>query len=50
MIFMDGDKPVQPDVVVLDRYQRRSGATSGVWPSSPDLTRAMLERYGKLNS
>lgn len=47
VIFMDGDKPVQPDVSVLDKYQRNPGAPSGLWPSSPDIARAMLERYGK---
>jgi hypothetical protein len=47
VIFMDGGKPVQPDVAALDKYQRNPGAPSGLWPSSPDITRAMLERYGK---
>jgi hypothetical protein len=47
VIFMDGDKPVQPDVNALDKYQRNPGAPSGLWPSSPDITRAMLERYDK---
>ena len=47
VIFMDGDKPVQPDVAALDQYRRNPGAPSGLWPSSPDITRAMLDRYGK---
>ena len=47
VIFMDGDKPVQPDVNALDKYQRNPGAPSGLWPSSPDITCAMLGRYGK---
>ncbi len=46
VVFLDGDKPVQPDVTALDRYQRNSGALGGVWPTSPDVARAMLERYG----
>jgi hypothetical protein len=46
VIFMGGDKPVQPDVNALDRYQRNPGAPGGLWPSSPDIARAMLERYG----
>jgi hypothetical protein len=46
VVFMDGDKPVQPDVNALDRYQRNPGAPRGVWPSSPEISRAMLERYG----
>jgi hypothetical protein len=49
VIFMDGERPVQPDVDVLDRYQRNSGAPRGLWPSSPDITHAMLERYGQPN-
>jgi hypothetical protein len=47
VIFMDGGKPVQPNVVTLDKYHRNPGAPSGLWPSSPDITHAMLERYGK---
>jgi hypothetical protein len=47
VIFMDGEKPVQPDLNVLATYQRNPGAPSGLWPSSPDITHAMLERYGK---
>jgi hypothetical protein len=47
VVFMDGDKPVQPDVNALDRYQRNPGAPRGYWPSSPEISRAMLERYGK---
>jgi hypothetical protein len=47
VIFMDGDKPVQPDVAAFDKYQRNPGASSGLWPSSPDITHAMLERYSK---
>ncbi len=29
------------------RDQRRPGAAGGFWPSSPEISRAMLERYGK---
>jgi hypothetical protein len=47
VIFMDGDGPVQPDVAALDKYRRNPGATRGLWPSSPDITHAMLDRYGK---
>ncbi len=46
MIFMDGEKPVQPDVNALEKYQRNPGAVRGFWPSSPEISRAMLERYG----
>ena len=46
VVFMDGEKPVQPDVNRLDKYQRNPGAPRGFWPSSPEISRAMLERYG----
>jgi hypothetical protein len=46
-VFLDGDKPVQPDLRAIATYQRRSGARRGVWPSSPGITTAMLERYQK---
>jgi hypothetical protein len=36
---------VQPDVTALDKYQCNPGAPRGLWPSSPDISRAMLERY-----
>ena len=47
VVFMDGDKPVQPDVTALDKYQQNPGAPRGFWPSSPKISRAMLERHGK---
>ncbi len=47
VVFMDGDKPVQSDLNALDRYHRNAGAPSGLWPTSPDITHAMLERYSK---
>ena len=47
VVFIDGDKPVQPDVTALDKYQQYRGAPSGFWPSSPEISRAMVERYGK---
>ncbi len=46
VIFMEGEKPVQPDLNALDMYQRNAGALGGVWPSSADVSHAMLERYG----
>ena len=47
VVFLDGDKPVQPNVNALDGYQRNPGAPAGVWPTSPDIGRTMLERYGR---
>ena len=48
-IFLEGDKPVQPDLDTLGKYQRHAGAPGGVWPSSPEISSAMLERYKKQN-
>jgi Nucleotidyl transferase AbiEii toxin, Type IV TA system len=46
-VFLERGKPVQPDPEALGRYQRHPGATGGVWPSSPEISSAMLERYNK---
>ena len=35
VIFMEGERAVQPDVNALDKYQRNPGAPSGFWPTSP---------------
>jgi choline dehydrogenase-like flavoprotein len=42
-------RPAQPDVNALDKYLRNPGAPRGFWPSSPDIARAMLERYNGKN-
>jgi hypothetical protein len=47
VVFLEAGKPVQPNVETLDKYQRHAGAVGGVWPSSPEISRAMLERYKK---
>jgi len=47
VVFLEDDKPVQPQLGALTKYKRRSGARGGVWPSSSDISRAMLERYPK---
>jgi hypothetical protein len=44
-VFLDAGKPVQPDVEALASYERHSGASGGVWPSSPEISSAMFERY-----
>jgi hypothetical protein len=46
-VFLDGDRPVQPDKDGFGNYQRRSGARRGLWPSSSGITSAMLESYKK---
>ena len=44
-VFLEDDKPIQPDLEALGKYQRHAGAPGGVWPSSPEISSAMLERY-----
>jgi hypothetical protein len=44
-VFLDGDEPVQPDIGALPKYKRRSGTRRGVWPSSSEITSAMLDFY-----
>ncbi len=48
VVFMDGDKACAAG---RDRARQISAVSSvppsGFWPSSPEIPRAMLERYGK---
>ncbi len=46
-IFLDKGTPVQPDLDALEKYQRNPGARRGLWPSSPEISSAMFERYKK---
>ena len=46
-IFLDGGAPVQPDPDALEKYQRNPGARRGLWPSSSEISSAMLEHYKK---
>ena len=47
VLFLEGGRPVQPNLEELEKYQRHAGAPGGVWPSSPETSSAMLERYKK---
>lgn len=47
VLFLEGDKPVQPDPSCLGRYQRHQGARRGHWPSFSEIGTAMLERYAE---
>lgn len=47
VVFLDDGNPVQPDLDDLTKYTRRFGARRGLWPSSSEITSAMLDRYGK---
>lgn len=49
VLFLENGKPVQPDTQALEKYQRHAGAPGGVWPTSPEISAAMLERYKKQN-
>jgi len=48
-VFLDGGSPVQPDVATIAKYERRAGSRRGLWPSSPEISTAMLERYRSPN-
>lgn len=47
VVFMEGEKPVQPNIAALAMYTRNPGAPRGLWPSSPEISQAMLEGYDK---
>ena len=40
-------QPVQPDPTRLESYTAHGGQLRGHWPSSPEITRAMMERYNQ---
>ncbi len=45
LVFLARGKPVQPDLESLATYQRHAASSGGIWPSSPEISHAMLERY-----
>jgi hypothetical protein len=47
LLFLQAGKVVQPDPDRLDSYQTHAGQLRGQWPTSADITAAMLERYNK---
>lgn len=47
VVFLDGETPVRPDLNALEKYQRKAGARRGLWPSSSEISSAMIERYTK---
>lgn len=49
VLFLEDGNPVQPELEALGKYRRHAGAPGGVWPSSPEISTAMLERYKKQN-
>ena len=44
LLFLEGDKIVQPDPVRLGEYQTHEGQRRGHWPGNSEITSAMLER------
>lgn len=42
LVFFEHGRPVQPDPAHLDQYTTHSPQRRGHWPSSPDITAAML--------
>jgi hypothetical protein len=44
-LFLQDGKPVQPDPTRLDRFVEHRGRRGGHLPTSPEVTRAMLERH-----
>jgi hypothetical protein len=45
LLFLEDGKPVQPDPRRMERYTELAGKRHGVWPGSPEIGSAMLERY-----
>jgi hypothetical protein len=43
--FLKEGRPVEPDPAHLDAYAEHAPARRGHWPTSPEIERAMLERY-----
>jgi hypothetical protein len=44
-LFLKDGHPVQPDPSALDQTVEHRGQRRGHWPTSPEIARAMLERY-----
>jgi len=47
LLFLKDGEVVQPDPDHLELYQTHAGQRRGQWPSSPEITAAMFERYNK---
>jgi hypothetical protein len=47
LLFLKGGEVVQPDPVRLADYQVHAGQKRGQWPTSAEISSAMLERYKK---
>lgn len=49
VLFLDRGKAIQPNPEALDTYERHAGTPGGIWPTSAEISSAMLERYTKPN-
>ena len=47
LLFLSGDKVVEPDPARLPAYQTHAGQRRGHWPSSLEIAAAMMEKYRK---
>ena len=47
LLFLKAGEVVQPDPDRLDAHQTHAGQRRGQWPSSPEISAAMFERYNK---
>jgi hypothetical protein len=47
LLFLKDGKVAQPDPHHLSEYQTHAGQRRGQWPSGPEITAAMLDRYSK---
>jgi hypothetical protein len=47
LLFLQAGKVVPPDPTRLESYQVHAGQPRGQWPTSAEITSAMLERYNK---
>jgi len=47
VLFLKDGSPVQPDPDYLDAYTMHGGARRGHWPSSAEISSAMLRHHGK---
>ena len=47
ILFLKDGRVVQPDPGRLQEYQTHGGRRRGQWPTSSEITAAMLERYKK---
>jgi hypothetical protein len=45
VLFLSGAQVVQPDPSRLEEYETHAGRRRGQWPTSVEISAAMLERY-----